>query len=210
MRLLAAALLTLLVGCGPVRVSPPDIAPYLLAPLDTRHTVRIFSAYGFASACAVGSYIYTAQHVMAPFGGIPFLHDKMVSYTWSDEAGREGRLSPVGVSPYRDLGILEPAFGDTPVYQRVALVPPPIGETVHWIQYNKEDNENLDFFAPVPKFGVVVRSSIAGHITFDELPSGGASGTCLFNEADEVVGIVTWGLSETGLAVLLTGPWAFE
>lgn len=208
MRLLAAALLVISVGCGPVLVQAPDPAPNSSTPLDPEHAVRIFSVYGFASACAVGNYIYTAQHVLMPFTGVPFLHDAMVSYAWSDESGREGRLDALGVSPYRDLGVLVPAFGDTPVYQKAAWVPPLEGETVRWIEYSLE-TEETDFFAPVERSGTVLRQ-VAGHVAFDMSPAGGASGTCLYNSAGDVVGIVMWGFPETGVAVLLTGQWAFE
>jgi hypothetical protein len=206
MRLFAAALLLTLVGCGGVRVETPADSPNSETPIKIEYAIQTFSTYGFASACAAGRYVMTAAHVVKPFSGIPFLHSTVVHYTWSDNAGRYGLFDPVTASDYRDLGILDP-INMTPVYHKLALVPPTPGEKVRWVEYNKEVDG--DFFAPVEKSALVVRL-VAGYVTFDVPPTSGASGTCLFDRAGEVIGVVVWSFPGTGVAALVVGDWALE
>jgi hypothetical protein len=207
MKPLAAALLLVLLGCGGVQVESPSDSPETLTPIDVRYALQIFSAYGFASACAVDRYVLTARHVIKPFASIPFLHDVMVHYTWSDGDGREGLFQSLVTSDYRDLGILDP-INMTPVYQQLAVVPPQEGDTVRWVEYNKSGDDG-DFFAPVEKSALVIRT-VAGYVTFDVPPTNGASGTCLFDKSGDVVGVVVWAFPGTGLATLIVGNWVLE
>ncbi len=209
MRLLAAALLLSLVGCGGKQIQFSAERPDSSTPITVDHAVRIFSAYGFASACAVEDYVLTAHHVAAPFAGVPFLHDRQVGYAWSDPSGRAGLFDPVGLSAYRDLGLLAPIGGDTPVYQTVSVVPPQEGDIVRWVEYHKKNDDEGDFFAPEERSATVVRL-VGGSVTFDEGPTTGASGTCLFNADGEVLGIVVWGFDGTGVAVLVVDAWWLE
>jgi hypothetical protein len=103
---------------------------------------------------------------------------------------------------------MAPVVGDIPVPQKAATVPPQKGDVVRWIEFDSY-NESTDYFAPVERSATVVRV-LAGHVIFDIEPESGASGSCLFNTAGEVVGLVMWGWPDTGVAVLLTGIWSIE
>ena len=209
MRLLQVVLLATLVGCGGVRIETAPAFPAV--PLPSDHVVRVMNSYAFASACAVGPYVFTAAHVLKPFDETPFLHDMMVGYAWSDPSGLSGLFDPMNASAYRDIAILVPTGGDLPIYQTVAKVPPQVGDTVRWIEYSREGEDVAyeDYFAPVERFASVTRL-VAGHIAFDDSPTAGASGSCLFDSSGDVVGVVVWGMPKTGVAVLLTGTWGFE
>ncbi len=69
------------------------------------------------------------------------------------------------------------------------------GEKVHWYEYNFGSTK--DFFAERRQKAKVLRV-VADHIVFDKGPKGGASGSCLLNESNQVVGIVIWGMQVQG------------
>lgn len=199
MRYLLVSLL-LLSGCA---AKAFDLTPGNPGPVEILpgRAISVFSYDGLASACAVEGYVMTARHVTHPWSGTA-LHEEGISYAWS--AGTlAGTFNPYWASPYRDLGMFMPASGDMPAMGLRSKVPLQAGDTVRWIEYS---GDVKDWFAPVERSATVQRT-IAGHVTFDREPEAGASGTCLYNDQARVVGIVTWGVARTGIAVLLTGEW---
>ena len=151
-------------------------------------------------ACPVAGNVFTAGHV-GVYRPTPKEADWPVNYAWS-QGSLSGYASTNLVSPSRDLAILS-TVGDSPEFNECASGPPAIGSRVSWFEY--------DFLTTIERFAMVEELT-AGHIQFDKTPKPGASGSCLFNEDGEVLGIVNWrlydqGYGGVGIAVALYGDW---
>ena len=75
------------------------------------------------------------------------------------------------------------------------------GQKVHWFEYDF----GRKFLQPRERKAKVVRV-LAGHVVFDKNPEGGASGSCLLDENDHVVGIVVRRFYNHGVAVSVIAP----
>jgi len=180
-------------GCAkaPNAISPQDFAA-------ERLSLSLIGKHAMGHACAVNGKILTAAHVAAPrMNGV----ETPQWYTWSDGV-RGGWMKFKVASPARDLAMMESDMGDTPRYNELALSAI-AGEKVYWYQYNYANKRVLQ----VSKREAIIERTIAGHIVMSNPPARGASGGCLFNEANEVVGIITWAFDTAGVAVNLTGQW---
>ena len=180
-------------GCAkaPSAISPQDF-------VSERPSISLIGKYGMGHACAVNGKILTASHVAAPMKNGK---EAPQWYTWSDVV-RGGWMKFKMASSARDLAMMESDIGDTPRYHKLALNAI-AGEKVYWYQYNYGHKKVLQ----VSKREAIIERTIAGHIVTSNPPIKGASGGCLFNEAAEVVGIITWAFTHGGVAVNLTGQW---
>jgi hypothetical protein len=110
-----------------------------------------------------------------------------------------------------DLGWLELGKGAVKYPYTVASTRPNIKDKIYWIEYNFKRKK--DAFRTERREAKVLRI-IAGHIYVDEAPVSGASGGCAFNEAGEVVGIIsgayavgTFARANVGVFVGIYGDW---
>lgn len=103
---------------------------------------------------------------------------------------------------FRDLGKLR-VTGDEPMYYELAEELPEEGDKIFWVEFGEDADDAME---PRVRKGKVV-TYLAGYVVVDEAPNRGASGSCLFNEAGEVFGLMVWGInrgtSEAGVGVLL-------
>jgi hypothetical protein len=175
-------------------------APHALTELPVpRLSLSLIGANQMGHACAVSGEILTAGHVAAPKYGGEYMFQ---SYAWTDGVNG-GWLHFEGVSPYRDLGKLHVDKGDVPVSQYRQESPATVGQHVTWYEYNYDPGYVLSVRRRESKIERVQ----AGHIITGDAPNPGASGSCLFNARNEVIGIVTWNVADSGVSVDLTGQW---
>jgi len=99
-----------------------------------------------------------------------------------------------------DLSYLQTDLELTEWYARGNL--PAVGDVVTWVEYDFSKPERA--YQPKARSSKVLGTRLS-HIFLKEVPESGASGTCVFNAAGEVVGIIAWrqrvGMDEIGVAV---------
>lgn len=148
---------------------------------------------GYGHACPVEGIVYVARH------SIHQTNESPMFFTWEDSTGKKGKAQPGAYSYYLDIGKLVLIQGDTPHYYKKASSLPEVGETIHWVEFKRKNMLDEVRKARVKYYR-------AGYAYFDKPPNIGASGSCLFNEEWEVVGIVVWRIqkgSGQGAASLL-------
>ncbi len=146
---------------------------------------------GLGHACPTETAIYTAHHVLDS-------KERHMNF-----ATPYGIARPAWTDTARDLATIS-IDARVPRYQ-VAGMPPEPKEKVHWYEFNL--NSKKDYFKQERRDAKILRT-ISGHIVFDKSPVGGASGSCLLNEREEVVGIVIWSLRRgVGVAVSIVDKW---
>jgi len=183
MRLAVVALLALLTACS----SRPPTLPVELPgiPLDVDPTLAISTADGgIAHACAVDGFIITARHVVVDEAAKRYVRD----LAWSDGFGHDGFASVVAVSPAIDLAILIVVGEQQPKYLPSGVAKS--GDEVFWFEFDFRTRANALRARRRP---ATVLRVVAQQIILDDVPVGGASGTCLLNARGEVAGIVTAG-----------------
>ena len=200
-RLLGALLLAATLGCAAradIRSpEPPEsVLPY---------SIQVVGDISIGGACAVGNQIFTAKHVVNPFMG---RDAGAMAYgsglSWSTPAGLRGYLNVEWSQWYRDIAGLSLAWTeDLPKFWPYAsgVV---VGERVRWVGYVWDPGERI--MASRERQGKVLRT-VGGYIVFDGDPVEGSSGGCLWNDADEVLGVVVWSVENAGLAVSVAGYW---
>ncbi len=208
MKILAVALATLAIACGPKGVPIPDTSP--MDSIEPTRVIRVIGYRGFASACAIRTetgdqYILTDAHFAKESASYSrTLGQMLTGLARSDYLDRQGYFIPTDLSPFRDIAVLSTLRGGLePVYNLLSTSAPEVGDTLRWYQYEGGDK---DYFAPEMESGEVVRI-LAGHIMVDQVPTNGASGTCVFNQDSKVVGLVAWGIYTTNAVINLTGQW---
>lgn len=172
------------------------------------YVLRLIGRHASAHGCAVGPRLaLTSGHVidLRPFErGVP-----LAPYGWSDGLTGAGWLIPIEVEAARDLGRMEPlSKTDTfPHVLPVAPVAPLPGARVWFLGYKFDSPKNVMSEERIESH---VTRIVANHVFY--APSGhpGSSGSCVLNDAGEVVGIVEGGFGtedkdqEGGFAV---GVW---
>jgi hypothetical protein len=161
-------------------------------------SISVIGRHSVAHACAVDGVVFSAAHVVSPF---VYGKDHPQWYTWSDGV-RQGWFAHQHVSAARDLGVFFPKLGDLPRYHKIGDSPV-TGDYVTWYEYNYTRGNVLEEVQRESK----VERTVAGHIVISREPAEGSSGGCLFNAQDKVVGIITWSIEGSGVAVDLTGKW---
>ncbi len=205
MRLVILALLATL--AAPAFAGDPEV--------DTGGILRLVGRFSMGSACPVlteghhaGVYALTNAHNtdLRPFDDVP-----LYPYRWQNNYGDSGVAFPQSVFTSHDLSWVRLTPPPRMVYTIAANRPSP-GDRVYWSEFNFKSRKKA--MAPVYRKAKVLRT-VAGHIVIDKTPNPGASGSCVLNEAGEVVGIIAFAVrvgdtSHVGLAVGVWGDWEPE
>ena len=168
--------------------------------------VPLIGINGIGHACPTVEAIYTAHHI---------IDDKDKNHMYFSTP--YGTAKPVWADHVRDLATVEidgedpryrvAALGEMPRYRVAATAPIP-KEKVHWYEFNFHNRK--EFLRQERREAKVLRT-VAGHIVFDKGPVNGASGSCLLNEREEVVGIVIWTFyvrgKSVGVAASIVDEW---
>lgn len=202
--------------CGAAPASwagQPSIAEAALL----RGSLRLIGRFSSAHACPVEPRVaLTNGHVIDPR---PFdLTVPLVPYAWSDGTGASGFLAPLrdatghvlesAIERGRDLARVEPLFpGDVfPNPLPLAQAPPMAGDRLWLLGYSWENRKRAMADDVIE---ARVTRVVALHVIFTPSGQPGSSGSCLVNDAGEVVAINEGGYEtdakeEAGLAV---GVW---
>ena len=202
MKVLSAVVLATSLGCAArgatITAGLPtetDFVPYAM---------QLAGLVSLSSACPIKKDVYTASHVVLPWMEAATFQE--LGYSWSTPSGLRGYLNPLSTGTHRDLSTMELAMSnDLPKFWKAAAALPSEGDRVRWVEYDESPEAQL---APVQREAHVLRT-IGGYVQFDVEPAAGSSGGCLWNDSDEVVGVVVWGWGNTGLAVLTAGYWFY-
>jgi len=189
---LASALLALtFTSCAGGSTPMPDQAsPSVHEP--SAQVMSLIGRFGLAHACPVEGRIITAAHVATHITS--GYQQYPVNYVYQQGA-LKGFLAPIGPPlSSRDISQMVVDIGDQPIYNPMAEKVE-AGAGVYWFEYEYSSME--DMLRQVRRNAVVNRL-VAGHVVFNAEPTAGSSGGCLFNEADEVVGIISFGLLVDG------------
>lgn len=179
---------------------------------DTAGVLSLLGRWGAAHACPIvtpsgcNAIVLTAAHVVdpRPFDDVPLL-----PYRYSDGYGSSGVLEPVATERCADLATMRLGPGaDVRPYRRAALAPEAGGHV--WFVGYEWSSKSKAFSARTIRAKVV--RVVAGHLVLDPAGEAGSSGSCVLNQAGEVVGINVWGRSlrsgeEVGGAVGIWGSW---
>mgnify|MGYP001598672387 FL=1 len=133
-------------------------------------------------ACAVGDRVVTAHHVM--------VQNQDHAY-WSNEQEQHGEAESSVVDLFRDFVTITLTNGEWVRYLPLAHTVE-VGEKVRWIQFNQK-NENVAMQPEVIESEVIM--ILGGHLILKDPPTPGASGSCVVNAANEVVGLAVWGMA---------------
>ena len=193
---LATLLLALTTAC--TSCTKPQVAK--LPSQAAWPSMTLIGRNGLAHACPVEGFIATAAHVME---GSTYLGMKIEHRYIYQQGSRIGWLKPNYTFQHRDLGFMLVDSGDQPFYHDFAKAFPLKGDRIHWYEYDYSQGVQM-----VRQRGRVV-TTLSGHLSFTPGPSSGASGGCIYNEAGDVLAVVTWRLGDgaTGLAPLVLGRY---
>lgn len=202
--LLLLALLAL--GCTPtiemVHWPPPRTALAQPSPMGVLRLAGREEGLALAHGCPVGERtIYSVAHMTSEQPVI-----------WSDLGGNSGTAWFRGRDPRRDLVRLESEEA-LPLVYKVAESQPIVGTRVSTVGFWYSQER----FLQQRRFVGQVLTTISGYLFFDVPLRGetteealpGTSGSCVFNEAGEVVAITIGGGGRTKAAfgAAVWGPW---
>lgn len=175
-------------------------------PVALDYVLRLIGRHASAHACPISPRLaLTSAHVvdLRPFdSGIG-----LFPYGWSDGFGFFGWVTPLSVESARDLARIEPLSGDNfPHPIPVAKVVPMPGDRVWFLGYRFDNPKNV---MAEERVEARVTRIVASHVFYVPAGHPGSSGSCVLNDAGEVVGIVEGGFTteeheEGGFAV---GVW---
>jgi S1-C subfamily serine protease len=203
-RLAALVVSLALISTTPV----PPVTAEDLGPMDFPYTFSLIPPLkGYGHGCAVEGITITNRH-MVDFRKDPTDELKATFFRYGFPNGRAGRGKAVSVSEVADLAVV---LLDIPASQfgTLAKAAPEIGDVVRWVEY---DFRKLDkVFHGRVREGKIV-TNWAGHVVLDEDITRGASGGCAYNEAGEIVGLMTFGVNtedrKIGAGIVaLWGDW---
>ena len=183
MRCVTTAILVLgMVGCSNKVVDAPA----------ADYSITLTTPYGPSHGCYVEGKLYTARHVVQPFGRPP------VNAAWRDGYGNEGLAVLRAISSFGDLAMLEIVSGEPYLNHPKSRAEVEPGTVLAWFEYSYQSVP--DAFRAKYRKATVTRA-IGGVLVLDKLPVPGASGTCVFDEEGAVVGLIVWG-HEVGVGLV--------
>jgi hypothetical protein len=165
---------------------------------DTSGVLRLLNRGG-GHACPVDGQILATGHQL----------ESWQPFRWSDGKGNEGIADPERTDKCADLGSLKLRSGSVNYYER-ATKAPVVGDRLWLLGFDTSSKSKA--FAPRVVDAKVVRV-IAGHLFLDDFGKPGSSGSCVFNESGEVVGINSGGnhldgdVAIVGRVVGIYGDW---
>lgn len=172
------------------------------------YVLRLMGRHASAHACPIEPRLaLTSGHVIDLR---PFDRDiGLFPYGWSDGFGNSGWVVPQSVEMARDLGRMTPfREGDTfPHVLPVAEVAPALGSRIWLLGYRWDGRKNA---LGEDVIEAKVTRIVANHLIFIPAGKPGSSGSCVLNDAGQVVGInegafTTDDKDEAGLAVAVWG-----
>lgn len=212
----------LFTGCAtvkPVTLTVPEVEPGRERATAALYgaSLRLIGRFNTAHACAISPRVaLTNGHVLDPR---PFEASvPLVPYAWSDGTGASGFLAPLrdseghvlesAVERARDLARVEPLIA-TDVFPHplhVAQQAPVAGDRIWFLGY---DWKNRKSAMAEDVIEARVTRIVALHVIFAPSGQPGSSGSCVVNEAGEVVGINEGGYEtdDKGEAGLAVGVW---
>lgn len=180
------------------------LALFLALSIPTPNLDGVLSLMGprsMAHACPIGpNRALTNGHVIG--------HD-WERFIWESDGhlGLLGAPSTTEKDRFRDLGTVRPWGGQTfPRWYAVAKQPPQVGDRVYFRAY--DFRRKKDAFAPVVVATTVVRV-LNGHVIYSPAGTPGSSGSCVLNQAGEVVAINAAGmeLGDKNVVGIAVGIW---
>lgn len=168
--------------------------------------VSLWTRDGLGHACPINSTdALTADHVAVsrevvwgPFSGFaPYV-------IWGDQLGNTGTAQWQWSDKRRDLSLIRIVKDSPPftAYLRRAKAAPRVGDNVFVVGF-KWGKGVGDWTNESKVSGVQ-----AGMLIYETSPGPGSSGSCVLNEAGEVVAINVWTISGEGAGLLVVGEWA--
>jgi hypothetical protein len=156
----------------------------LLAAPDTTGIMRLVGRASIAHACPIGVegrvVVVTSAHVIQLDR-----YEPLIPYRYSDGADGEGIVFPVYVDLASDLAVMRPLRMPTRWYPAAASPPKP-GDRVRFLGYDRDTRKS----AYLPReFDRSVVRVVAGHLILDTPGEAGSSGSCVLNQAGEVVAV---------------------
>jgi len=167
-------------------------------------TVQLSTTGDFCHACPVGPReALTALHCVSR--RVDSGDRLFYSTTWSMLGGSAGSAIPIAFDTRRDLAVLK-SDTDFGGWNRLAQKQPVVGDRVSVGSYLWDK-----WMKPVLVW-TTLKTVIAGNLVYDKNPGGGSSGSCVFAESGEVIGINYGWVEPTegkpiGLGNAVTPPW---
>lgn len=191
MKYLLSLLPILLISCAS---HTPFADKVVVNEIDYTQVISVLSPIGATGhACPCDETIYTARHVAQrkTITGY-FSYPPEINYlTWQNRRGGSGYAYGSQYNIFKDLATIELLDYEQKFFYPKAKELPGEGERVSWVEYDP-DNYNQKIRESTVVF------YFADYVFFKDLPTPGASGSCLFNSKGEVIGIVVWGAVRSG------------
>ncbi len=191
---LRTILLFLIFAC-PVKADPP-VPP---------HVFTIIHYAGSGHGCAVNGITITNRHMVDPRSAGDFSPPNKVRFRYEFPDGVHGVGYSDKISNVSDLAIVVLDKKPT-LYGVLAAGPPRIGEKIVWVEYDFRKRSNIYKARTRTAKVVMVRT---GRVYLERGVTHGASGGCAYNEAGEVIGLITGWLTtgDSKKAGSITGLW---
>lgn len=143
--------------------------------------LRLIGPTSIGHGCLVDGVPYTARHATDDI------------YNFEDLSGVAGQFEITMRHPGADVafGMLSRRLSTNPdpnpESATYATFTPQAGEEVFWYEYDMSSPDH--FFRPLRRQSRIVQV-LAGHIFIKDPPQDGASGSCVFNSAGGVIGMI--------------------
>lgn len=173
----------------------------------TAFVVGVSGKGGLGHACPISPTLaLTAGHVVYKEINTSLgIEEKVIFVVWESKDGEHGRLSPRGTWSNRDLAMV---VTDIPFPGFYVPSPnrPKVGDAVYLVGYDHK--RRLERRVVRAK----ITSLYAGLIIYDDTPGPGSSGSCVVNEAGQLLGVNFAGGEDehgrrTGIATSVYGTW---
>lgn len=180
---------------------PDEVAPFA-------NVLHVMGLSGMAHACPVAEgKALTNAHVIQR--STPLGEEIVDGMNYSTDNGDDGSVVPFSISSFRDLAVVSGPFK---AFYKIAEKIPLPGDKVRFIGYDLRNKK--DAFA-TRVFETEVVRVVAGRLIMKDAGVLGSSGSCVLNEAGEVVAINGFGMpvgvgDEVGGAYLVVASWKPE
>lgn len=173
------------------------VLPVAPDPLDKGTVPTMWAPKSIGHGCPISpTRALTAKHVAVDNEG------ENVPLMWADGFGHSGIAVRIGVPTFRDVVVVERAFGhDFSYIFKISSVPAAVGEEVYIAAYDFENN--LEQRLHTAK---IIRNR-GGALIYTPSAGPGSSGSCVLRKDGTVIGINSAEIGTTGLGVSIVGNW---